>query len=186
MLESGRRAGKDPTTPLPVPHSLECEVLHLAVPPVGLIKVAQSHSLCHRAHLALGQIPALGCWCSESPKAAPWRTLGLASASSSPYRFKVLLYPMPGLPGGLLVIPSCLTSPRIMDVLAHPHGQQGDASSKESASIAGDVRDVGSISQPGRCPWRRAWQPAPVFLPGEWTEEPGGLQSIGLHRVRQD
>ena len=24
-------------------------------------------------------------------------------------------------------------------------------------------------------PWRRAWQPAPVFLPGDssWTEEPG-------------
>ena len=28
-------------------------------------------------------------------------------------------------------------------------------------------------------PWRRAWQPTPVFLPGEssWTEEPGGLQA---------
>ena len=27
--------------------------------------------------------------------------------------------------------------------------------------------------------WRRAWQPTPVFLPGEasWTEVPGGLQS---------
>ena len=26
-------------------------------------------------------------------------------------------------------------------------------------------------------PWRRAWQPTPVFLPGEspWMEEPGGL-----------
>ena len=30
-------------------------------------------------------------------------------------------------------------------------------------------------------PWRRAWQPIPVFLPGEslWTEEPGKLQSLG-------
>ena len=30
--------------------------------------------------------------------------------------------------------------------------------------------------------WRRAWQPTPMFLPGEspWTEEPGGLQSVGL------
>ena len=30
-------------------------------------------------------------------------------------------------------------------------------------------------------PWRRAWQPTPIFSPGEspWTEEPGGLQSIG-------
>ena len=31
-----------------------------------------------------------------------------------------------------------------------------------------------------RIPWRRAWQPSPVFLPGKspWTEEPGGLQSM--------
>ena len=38
----------------------------------------------------------------------------------------------------------------------------------------------------GKMPWRRAWQPTPVFLPGEspWTEEPGGLQSMGLQRVR--
>ena len=37
----------------------------------------------------------------------------------------------------------------------------------------------------GKIPWRRAWQPAPVFLPGEspWTEEPGGLQSMGFQRV---
>ena len=34
-------------------------------------------------------------------------------------------------------------------------------------------------------PWRKAWQPTPVFLPGEspWTEEPGGLQSMGSQRV---
>ena len=33
-----------------------------------------------------------------------------------------------------------------------------------------------------------AWQPTPVFLPGETpqTEEPGGLQSMGLQRVRHD
>ena len=31
-----------------------------------------------------------------------------------------------------------------------------------------------------KIPWRRAWQPTPVFLPGKspWTEEPGGLQSM--------
>ena len=30
-----------------------------------------------------------------------------------------------------------------------------------------------------------AWQPTPVFLPGEspWTEEPGGIQSMGSQRV---
>ena len=29
----------------------------------------------------------------------------------------------------------------------------------------------------GKIPWRRVWQPTPVFLPGEspWTEGPGGL-----------
>ena len=43
----------------------------------------------------------------------------------------------------------------------------------------------------GKIPWRRAWQPTPVFLPGEshgqrslaWIEEPGGLQSTGSQRV---
>ena len=35
-------------------------------------------------------------------------------------------------------------------------------------------------------PWRRKWQLIPAFLPGEssWTEKPGGLQSMGLQRVR--
>ena len=37
-------------------------------------------------------------------------------------------------------------------------------------------------------PCRRAWQPIPVFLPGEsqWTEEPGGLQSMRSQRVGRD
>ena len=36
--------------------------------------------------------------------------------------------------------------------------------------------------------WRRKWQPTPVFLPGEsqgWGE-PGGLPSMGSHRVEHD
>ena len=37
-------------------------------------------------------------------------------------------------------------------------------------------------------PWRKAWQPTPVFPPGEspWIMEPGRLQSIGSQRVRHD
>ena len=37
-------------------------------------------------------------------------------------------------------------------------------------------------------PWRRAWQPTPVFLPGEspWTDGPGGLQSTGSQRIGHD
>ena len=40
----------------------------------------------------------------------------------------------------------------------------------------------------GKISWRRAWQPTPVFLPGEspWTEELGGLWSMVLQRVRHD
>ena len=40
----------------------------------------------------------------------------------------------------------------------------------------GDVGVVGSIPGLGRPPWRRAWQPTPVFFPGEYHgEESGGL-----------
>ena len=40
----------------------------------------------------------------------------------------------------------------------------------------------------GKIPWRRVWQPTPVFLSGQspWTEEPGGLQSTGSHRAGHD
>ena len=31
----------------------------------------------------------------------------------------------------------------------------------------GKERDVGLIPAVGKIPWRRAWQPTPVFLPGE-------------------
>ena len=39
-----------------------------------------------------------------------------------------------------------------------------------------------------KIPWRKAWHPTPVVLPGEspWTEEPGGLESTELQRVRHD
>ena len=46
---------------------------------------------------------------------------------------------------------------------------------KEPANNAGDA-DFGPWV--GKIPWRRAWQLAPVFLPGEspWTEEPGSCK----------
>ena len=49
---------------------------------------------------------------------------------------------------------------------------------KNPPANAGDVRDLGSIPGLGRSPGEgRAWQPTPVFLPGESlsTEEPGRL-----------
>ena len=47
---------------------------------------------------------------------------------------------------------------------------------------AGVILTTGIIAQ------RRAWQPIPVFLPGEslWTEETDGLQSMGSQRVGYD
>ena len=36
---------------------------------------------------------------------------------------------------------------------------------RESACNAGDL---GSVPGSGRFPWRRKWQPTPVFLPGEF------------------
>ena len=40
----------------------------------------------------------------------------------------------------------------------------------------------------GKIPWRRAWLPTPVFLPGEylWTDEPGRPQSRGSQRIGHD
>ena len=48
---------------------------------------------------------------------------------------------------------------------------------KNPPANAGNIRDPNLIPGLGR----RAWQPTPVFMPREpaWTEEPGGLQSIG-------
>ena len=66
-------------------------------------------------------------------------------------------------------------------------GFPGGASSKEPPTIAGNVREVGSIPGSGRsleeematCFSSLAWK-----IPG--TEGPGGLQSIGLQRVEHD
>ena len=61
----------------------------------------------------------------------------------------------------------------------------GGSDGKECASRAGDL---GFNTWVRKIPWRRAWQPAPVFLAGEspWTEEPGGLQTLGSQRVGRD
>ena len=43
---------------------------------------------------------------------------------------------------------------------------------------AGDIRELGSIWIK-KIPWRRAWQPPPVFLPGESH----GKRGLVIHRV---
>ena len=51
---------------------------------------------------------------------------------------------------------------------------------KNPPANAGDIRDPWVR----KLPWRRAWQPTPVFLPG--VEEPDELQSMESQRVGHD
>ena len=46
-------------------------------------------------------------------------------------------------------------------------GFSSDAVVKNLPANAGDSRDVGLIPRVRKIPWRRKWQPAPLFLPGE-------------------
>ena len=53
-------------------------------------------------------------------------------------------------------------------------GFRGGSDSKESACNEGDP---GLIPWVGKIPWRRAWQPNPVFFPGEFR----GQRSLGSY-----
>ena len=55
---------------------------------------------------------------------------------------------------------------------------------KNPSASAGDTRR-GFDPWVGKIPCSRTWQPTPIFLPGEspWTEEPGGLKSMGSQKV---
>ena len=58
-------------------------------------------------------------------------------------------------------------------------------SDKESVCNAGATGEVGSIPGSGRSPGGGHGNPSSILawrIP--WTEEPGGLQSMGLQRVR--
>ena len=78
-----------------------------------------------------------------------------------------------------------------------PRGFLGGTSGKEPACNAGDIMRPGFDPWVGKIPWRRAWQPTPVLLPGEshgqrslavyslyvsknWTRPKGlSMQSLG-------
>ena len=58
---------------------------------------------------------------------------------------------------------------------------------KNSPANAGNIRDGGSIPGSGRSPGERHGNPLHFScLQNPWTEEPGGLQLIGSHRVGHD
>ena len=54
-----------------------------------------------------------------------------------------------------------LGTPRVLG------GPPGGTSGKESACQFSRHKRCGFNARVGKIPWRRAWQPTPVFLPGE-------------------
>ena len=67
-------------------------------------------------------------------------------------------------------------------------GFLGGANGKEPACQCRRTKRCGFNPWVRKTPWTRACQPTPVFLPGEspWTDDPGGLQSIGSQSVRHN
>ena len=70
-----------------------------------------------------------------------------------------------------------------------PKNFPGSASGKESTCQCRRHKRCGFDPWAGKICWRRAWQPTPVFLPGESQGQRSlarPLQFMGLHRVGHD
>ena len=68
-------------------------------------------------------------------------------------------------------------------------GFPGGAGGTDSACQRRRCRRCGLDPWVRKIPWRRAWQPTPVFMPGESQGQrglAGYIQYIGLQRVAQD
>ena len=68
--------------------------------------------------------------------------------------------------------------------VTHVRASQVGSVVKNLPTNAGDTGVAGSIPGSGRCSGGGHGNPLQCSYP--WTEEPGGLQSIGLQRVRHD
>ena len=68
-----------------------------------------------------------------------------------------------------------------------PGGTSGKKKKKNPPANAGDVREMGSIPGLGRFPGEgMATHSSIIAWRIPWTEESGGLQSVGLQRVEHD
>ena len=90
-----------------------------------------------------------------------------------------------------LTSPSPLCAPEITDVKEMrpsmdccPTAFPGGTSGKEPACQCSRPKRHGFNPWVRKIPWKRAWHPTPVFLPGEspWTGEPGRLQPMGVSK----
>ena len=87
------------------------------------------------------------------------------------------------LPSPCFSSPSTPHTPRVINKKPSKHHPWHNG--KESTCQCRGHRFNPSVR---KIPWRRAWQPAPGFLPGKipWSEETGRLQSMGSQRVRHN
>ena len=70
--------------------------------------------------------------------------------------------------------------------LQWPHGIKGFPVGSDGKEFSSNVGDLGSILRSGRSPGERHCNPLQYScLENPWTEEPGGLQSMGSQRVGQ-
>ena len=68
-----------------------------------------------------------------------------------------------------------------MGLLDFPDGSAGEEFACKAKDPGNGVWSLGRED-----PLEKEMAPAPVFLPEKWTEEPDGLQSMGLQRIRHD
>ena len=79
----------------------------------------------------------------------------------------------------------------ICSLSLHPFtllGFPGGSAVKNLSDKAGSTGDAGSIPGPGRFPWRRKWQPIPIFFPGKShvQRSPAVYRSMGSQGVRHN
>ena len=96
------------------------------------------------------------------------------------------LYCAPGNTVGTLMNRMCIFSCKTMGCECGYTGCMGFPGGSDSKESSYNVGDLGLDPWVGKIPWRREWKPSLIFLPGEWTEEPGGLQSMGSQRARHN
>ena len=60
-----------------------------------------------------------------------------------------------------------LITAQVIEGFLYTTGFPGGAVVKKPPANAGNGGDKGSIPGSGRSPWRKKWQPTPIFLPGK-------------------
>ena len=126
---------------------------------------------------------------SEISKWQAFHWMGAGFRTKTPYIFKdkVMMLATSVLHLCLYIIFSFIPSSHFVKDLEQLWKSLMELVVKNLPANAGDIREAGSIPGSGSWfhpwVWRRAWQPTPVFLPGESHRQ---RSPTGSQRVRQD